>query len=130
MTKVGGFPPKTTYLDTAYTDRLIDQPTDIVNLSVGYDYKGFSILGSMIYQDNVFSGSAFWPGLRTHKAKYVRWDLSAKQSLPWFGIEAFFDLNNINGEPDVSVVQGSGFPTSDNSYGMSADVGLRWRFGE
>ena len=130
MTKVGGFPPKTTYLDTAYTDRLIDQPTDIVNLSVGYDYKGFSILGSMIYQDNVFSGSSFWPGLRTHKAKYVRWDLSAKQTLPWFGIEAFFDLNNINGEPDVTIVQGSGFPTSDNSYGMSADLGLRWRLAQ
>jgi len=75
----------TVYVDTSYTDRLLYQPDNMANLSVGYDYQGFSIRVSMIYQDNIFSGPNFWPQLRTTTAAYTRWDLSAKQNLPWFG---------------------------------------------
>ena len=32
----------TSNIDTFYVDRLLDQPKDIINLSLGYDYKGFS----------------------------------------------------------------------------------------
>ncbi len=115
-----------THVDTFYTDRLLYQPNDIANLSVGYDYEGFSVRVSMIYQANVFNQANFWPELRADKAKYLRWDLSAKQDLPWFGLEAFFDLNNINGESDIYVIHGSGFPQSEQDYGMTADLGLRW----
>ncbi len=114
------------HVDTFYTDRLLYQPNDIANLSVGYDYLGFSVRVSMIYQANVFNQTNFWPELRSDKAKYARWDLSAKQDLPWFGLEAFFDLNNINSQSDIYVIHGSGFPQSEQDYGMTADLGLRW----
>ncbi len=124
----GKFPKYyTVEVDTFYTSRLLDQPSDLVNLSVGYDYKGFSARVSMIFQADVFSGTTFWPQLRQSKSNYNRWDFSAKQVLPWYGIEAFFDINNINGEPDINVVQGTGFPSSEQSYGLTADLGLRWR---
>lgn len=115
-----------THVDTFYTDRLIDQPKDIANLSVGYDYKGFSAVVSMIYQANVFNNTNFWPELRSDKAKYLRWDLVVKQGLPWSGLSAYFDINNINGATDTYVVEGSGFPTSAQDYGMTADIGLHW----
>lgn len=126
ITKVSGYPQTTTYIDTSYTDRLIDQPSNIVNLSIGYDYRGFSVRGSMIYQQSVFNGTNFWPQLRQYKATYVRWDLAASQKLPWFGLQVYLDVNNLNGEPDITVVSGTGFPTSEQSYGMSADLGFRW----
>jgi TonB-dependent receptor len=118
----------TEYIDTTYTDRLLFQPDNILNLSIGYDFAGFSIRVSMLYQDNIFTASNFWPQLRTSTSAYTRWDLAVKQELPWFGIQVFFDMNNINGARDVSVLQSAVIPQSEQDYGMTADLGLRWKF--
>lgn len=111
-----------------YTNRLIYQPNDIVNLAVGYGFKGFSARVSMLLQANVFQGRNFWPGLRVNTEKYVRWDLSVRQVLPWFGLQTFFDINNINSARDVNINQGSNFPESEQHYGLTADLGLRLTF--
>ncbi len=121
------YPFPTIHIDTTYTDRLIQQPNDIVNLSIGFDYGKFSILASMIYQSQVYNGTNFYNSLRSDKDKYLRWDLSVKQGLPWNGLEVFFDLNNLNSEADVYAIRGSGFPTSESNYGLTADIGIRWR---
>jgi TonB-dependent receptor len=114
------------YVDTSYKDRLLDQPDDIINLSLGFDYKDFSVRVSMLYQTDIFSGTNYWPQLRSHTSAYRRWDLSTKQTLPWFNIELYGDINNINGANDVSVIQGAGgLPTSEQDYGLTADLGLR-----
>jgi TonB-dependent receptor len=122
-----GYPPKVVYVDTFYTDRLYRQPDNIANLSIGYDYKAFSFLVSMQYQSNIFNSNNFWPELRVYKANYRRWDISAKQGLPWFGLEIYLDVNNLNRESDVYIIQGPGFPSSAQDYGMTADVGIRWK---
>ncbi|MHB8581532.1 MAG: TonB-dependent receptor domain-containing protein, partial [Ignavibacteriaceae bacterium] len=109
-----------------YTDRLIYQPNDIANLAVGYDFKGISVRVSMLLQANVFQGENFWPELRVNTAKYVRWDMSVKQDLPWFGLQTFFDVNNINSARDININQGSNFPESEQHYGFTADMGFRW----
>jgi len=127
-----------TNVDTSFADRLIYQPNHIFNFSLGYDYKGFSILLSMLYQDDVFSGVSQWPQLRSTTSAYKRWDLSLKQSLPWFGMQLYSNLNNINGRyapmfmknaRDVSVLQMyPNIPTSIEDYGMTAEFGLRLKF--
>jgi TonB-dependent receptor len=114
-------------IDTSFTDRLLYQPNNIVNLSLGYDYGGFSIRLSMLYQDDIFTGANFWPQLRSNTSAYRRWDISAKQQLPWFGLQLYGSLNNLNGAMDVSLLQGGGVPRSEQSYGMTAELGLRWR---
>ena len=129
ITRRGVYPTfQPSYVDTFYTDRLLDQPDDIVNLSVGYDYQGLSAVASMIYQSNVFNGTNFWPELRSYKSSYLRWDAVIKQDLPWYNIQVYLDLNDLNGASDIYVVQANGFPTSQSSYGMTADLGLRWSF--
>jgi len=117
-----------TYVDTSFTDRLLYQPNNIVNLSLGYDYEGFSIRVSMVYQDDIFAGPNYWPQLRTSTSAHKRWDLSLKQNLPWYGLQLYGDLNNFNRADDISVIQGSGFPQSEQSYGLTADLGLRVQF--
>jgi len=117
-----------TQVDTFYTDRLLRQPRDIVNISAGYDYSGFSARLSMLFQTNVFGGDNFWPEMRAVGDDYLRWDLSVKQNLPWFGLQLFLNLNNINSARDVTLNQGSSFPNAEQYYGMTADVGLRWKF--
>lgn len=121
------FIQRTRAVDTTYTDRLLNQPNDIMNISVGYDLRGFSARASMLYQDNIFKKPDFWLQNRIHSDRYVRFDLSVKQQLPWFGLQLYFNLNNITGEDDVDINQKTGFPTYEQRYGMTADVGMRMK---
>ena len=119
------FIQQTYYVDTLYTSRLLNQPNDIINVALGYDYGGFSARVSMLYIDNIFKNPDFWLQNRINSDIYVRFDLSVKQVLPWFGIQLFFNLNNITGEDDVDINQKTSFTTLTQRYGMTADVGLR-----
>ncbi len=126
---VGGFRGYVVYVDTSFTDRLLYQPDNIVNLSLGYDYEGFSSRVSLVYQSDTFTGPQFWPQLRTHTSAYTRWDLSVKQILPWAGIQLYGDVNNLNGAEDISVIDApTAVPQSQASYGPTVDVGIRWNF--
>jgi len=117
-----------TNIDTSFTDRLLHQPNHILNFVVGYDYKDFSIRVSMLYQDDVFSGISQWPQLRSSTGSYMRWDISAKQKLPWLGFEIYADVNNLNGAKDLNILQMyPDTPRTIEMYGMSADAGIRWK---
>ena len=114
-------------VDTTYTQRLIDQPDDILNMSIGYDYKGFSGRLSMLYQANIFEGPDFYPELRSSTGDYLRWDLSLKQNLPWAGLQLYFNINNITATTDLVVNSITKLPVSEDHYGRTIDLGLRWR---
>jgi TonB-dependent receptor len=112
------------YYDTSYTTRMLNQPNDIVNITLGYDYAGFSARVSMLYQDNIFKQPDFWSQLRNISAKYTRWDLSVRQQLPWYGLQVFLNVNNLTGENELTLNPKTGFPASEQRYGMSADLGV------
>ena len=114
-----------TVVDTSYTSRLLHQPNDIFNLAVGFDYRGFSARVSALYQDNIFKKPDFWLQQRIHSDKHTRWDLAISQRLPWFGMQAFFNLNNITGADDIDLNRKTSFPALQERYGMTADIGLR-----
>jgi TonB-dependent receptor len=117
------------YVDTSFTDRLLFQPDNIVNLSLGYDYRGFSTRLSLLYQGKIFTGPNYWEQLRSNTSSYKRWDLLVKQDLPWFGLQAYGALNNLNGVSDISVIQAStSIPQREQSYGLTGNLGLRCQF--
>ena len=93
-------------LDSLYVDRLLDQPRDIINYSLGYDYKGFSGRLSMNYISNVFSTTNFWPGLREDTDAYRRYDLSMKQKLPVKGLELYLNISNLTEAVDITRLRG------------------------
>jgi hypothetical protein len=128
--QLGGFRGPVVYVDTSFTARLLQQPDNIVNVSLGYDYEGFSVRVSMLYTADIFAGSNFWPQLRTTTSAYTRWDLSLKQNLPWFGLQIYGDLNNINAASDQAVISGASVvvPQSQQSYGLTGDLGVRLHF--
>ena len=119
-----------TQIDTFFTAPLIDQPANVINLSVGYDYRGFSIRVSMLFTSKIYTGSAgsdFYTQLHASTLANNRWDISVKQELPWFGVQVYGDLNNVSAVQDVSAIQATtGVPKSMELYGMSGDLGLRW----
>lgn len=115
-----------TDIDTSFTDRLIFQPDQIFNFSLGYDYKEFSILLSLLYQDDIFSSVNHWPQLRSTTAAYKRWDITLKQGIPWFGAEIYANINNLNNAKDESVLQMyPDVPRYIEIYGTTAEIGFR-----
>ncbi len=116
-------------IDTTFTAPLVYQPNNIVNLSLGYDYDKFSVRLSMLYQADVFTGVVFWPQLRTQTSPYTRWDVSAKQGLPWLGLQLFANVSNLNGARDLSVLQMyPDIQQSAQAYDLTAVMGLSWQF--
>ena len=125
----GHIPPFVqTNIDTFYVNRLINQPDDIVNFSLGYDYKGFSARVSLLYQSNIFKRNNFYPQLEGYKENYLRWDLVMNQKLPIEGMQVFLNFNNISGTFDKIIVAGTKFPTSEQHYGYVIDLGVRYKF--
>ena len=80
----------------------------------------------MVYQADIFTAASQWPQLRGYTAAYERWDLAARQKLPWEGLEVYADFNNINSANDMQVIQ-AGPPTAIEDYGFTADMGVRWK---
>ncbi len=114
--------------DTTRVGRMPDQPNDIFNATLGYDFKGFSARLSFLYQDNVLGN----PGIRAELDSFTdalyRWDLILYQRLPWRGFQAYLNLNNITDSSDrqfVSVLQKL---SSADYYGRTVDIGLRYEF--
>ena len=119
-------------IDSSFTSRLVNQPKHVLNTYLGYDYKGFSGRLSMLYNDDVFVSTNFWPSLRQNTDAYRRWDLSMKQKLPYEGLELFLNINNLTETSDVSRFRGL-TSSGDNLqleqyYGRTMDLGFRYAF--
>ena len=107
---------------------MIDQPDEIFNLSIGYDYKGFSGRLSMLSKSDVFTRTDFWPALREATDDYTRWDLSVKQKLPVNGLEVFLNISNITEAIDINRYRSGNSLTSEQHYGKTIDLGFRYSF--
>ncbi len=125
---IPGRPPQ--FIDTTYVAPLLYQPDDILNITLGYDYKGFSLRISTLYADRIFTGPTQWEQLRTFTDAYTRWDISLKQDLPYFeGLQVYSNLTNISGARDVSSISAAtGVPRRIENYGSIIELGLRGNF--
>ena len=123
-----GRPPK--LIDTTYTAPLIFQPDDILNVTLGYDYKGFSGRISNLYSAKIFTGPTPWEQLRAFTDAYTRWDISLKQDLPYIeGLQIYCNLNNITGAKDISSISApTGVPLRIEQYDSMIELGLRGNF--
>lgn len=123
-------PPRTIItqvLDSTRSGRLIDQPDDILNTYIGYDYKGFSMRLSFIFQGNSVSYVGAFSEQDGFTKDYFRMDASARQQLPWSGLEIYLDVNNLNSENNISAQKSIGGFTNEQNYGLTADLGVRYR---
>lgn len=117
-----------TNIDSFFVDRLVDQPGHVVNVSLGYDYKGFSVRVSMNYQSDMFRGISLFPEERRYSQGLMRWDLAIKQSLPVPGLQVYANVNNITGVIETDVMgTASRLPVHNEFYGTTFTLGLRWR---
>jgi TonB-dependent receptor len=116
----------TKYTDSTRTGRLVDQPNDIVNVSFGYDYKGFSAKVSCVFQGNSVTYVGAYPEQDGYSKDYFSMGFSARQMLPWTGLQLFFDATNLNSETNMSAQNSINGFTSQNYYGFTLNLGIRY----
>ncbi len=113
--------------DQGYYDRLLYQPTHILNFELGFDYKGFSIRGSMQYTSDVFISNNFYSQLRQTTDPLTLWDMKIRQELPIEGLQVFLNINNISKAVNQTSNFGTGWFTSRNYYGLTAALGVTYK---
>jgi TonB-dependent receptor len=132
-TKRTGNPPFYTisYLDTSRTGRLQDQPNDILNFTIGYDYRDFSARLSYLYQNDVLeSADNRYPAYDEHTRPYSRWDFTAYQKIPWIeGLQVYLNVNNITNEADLRYRYEDldNYLSRAEYYGTTAEFGIRYK---
>ena len=115
-----------TLVESSRPARMPDQPAYTANVSVGYDYEGFSGRVIFLYQSDRTSFIGTDPALDTFIAAYYRVDITLQQKIGW-GLQLYANLNNLNNRHDQTYV---GSTMTDPSYleyyGFTMDVGVRF----
>ncbi len=114
--------------DSAYSAPLLFQPDNILNITLGYDYEGFSIRTSLQYQSQIFSQNDWRPALRGFTKGFSLFDLTVSQKLPVNGLKIYGNLNNISQVIQEDNNVGTGYMTNKEYYGMSGSIGLKYEF--
>lgn len=125
----GSRPPRRANIlvDSSRVARMPDQPAHILNVTLGYDYKGFSARISYLYQTNKVTYIDTKPELDQFTGTYARWDFTLQQKLEW-GLQLYANFTNLNNRADRSF-RGDALvnPTYIEYYGFSMDVGVRYK---
>jgi len=115
-------------VDTFRLAPMTHQADFIANLSLGYDYKGFSSRISMQYQGKTLRSIGSRPELDQYTDAYLRFDASIRQRFLNRRLSIYANLNNIIDRPDRSSQFTYDRPRSIEYYGTFIDVGMEFRF--
>ncbi len=114
--------------DSSYTAPLISQPDHILNITLGYDYEGFSIRGSLQFKSQIFSDNDWRPELRGFTDDFTLIDLAISQKLPIDGLQVFGNFKNITKTTESNHNSGTGYITNKEYYGMNGNIGIKYQF--
>jgi len=110
--------------------RMPDQPSDIFNITIGYDLGGFSARLSYLYQTDKLNSIGYDGIIPTSKfssytSSYGRWDMTLQQKI-FQNIQLFANFNNLNNRYDQSCIGADlTHPSYIEYYGFTMDVGIR-----
>lgn len=111
--------------------RMPNQPSQIFNITLGYDLGGFSARLSYLYQTDKLTAIGYEgvipsPRFSTYSGEYGRLDLTLQQKL-FSRLQIFANFNNLNNRADNTYL-GSDLsnPSYIEYYGFTMDIGFRY----
>ena len=111
--------------------RLVNQPNAILNLILGWDYKGFSSRFSFRYQGNTLQNQDSRLSLsNSFYDTFVWMDVSLKQKITK-NISVFANLTNVSQHIDDYFIRFGGhttLPTNSEQYGLRGQFGITYRY--
>jgi hypothetical protein len=133
ITPPGGGRPVATRFDSTTTGPMLYQPKNIANFSLGFNNKGFNAWLSFQYNGLIYTGKNYRgaPRLDNQKDYFYRWDLQLTQKFSIkkrSGFEVIANIANISDFTESQRLTGDMRPTYQENYGMTMDLGLRFRF--
>lgn len=123
------------FTDTLIVGPLPDQPNQIFNLSLGYEWKGFTGRVAYFMQTNALSAIGASSAENQINLGFNRLDITLKQKI-YKGLSVFINANNLTNQRERTAVQvrldrfGNTRDswTRNRVYGWTADIGIRWKF--
>jgi hypothetical protein len=113
-------------IDTFRVAPMINQPDYVGNISLGYDYRGFSGRISALYQGSTLRAVGVRQETDSFTDDYIRWDAQIRQRV-LSNLDLIFNLHNLTNRRDGTTQFTGQFPTSREYYGWSFDIGLRFK---
>jgi TonB-dependent receptor len=117
------------FVDDFRPGRMPGQPDLTANVSLGYERGGFSGRVSMIVQDDSFDELGSRPQEDSFSNLLLRLDAVASYDVN-DNFQLFVNWNNITDAPIESFQFQERFLTAQEYFGFTADLGLRYRFGD
>ncbi len=114
-------------IDTVRAGPMPGQAEKLANLSVGYERKGFSARLSMLYQGESLAVVGTRKELDGYTDELFRMDFVVQQKFGK-GWRVYLNLNNITNSADKSYLGDKRFPTAEEYFGMTADIGIKLSF--
>ena len=113
--------------DTSRVNRLPGQADLILNVTLGYEKRGFSARVTMNYQGNKLTSSGRDPTRDKYSDNYLRWDAVVSQKLGkhWRVMMNFINFTN---EPELTYAWRHEYPTESRYYGWAVNLGVRFDF--
>ena len=121
-------PPLPPTLNFYETERELSGQTDYTgNLSIGYDYLGFSGRLSAYFQGPYLASISNLEDEDIYQKAFSRWDLAFKQVIT-DNITAFLNINNLTNVVEGSYENYKHLDRGGYVYGSSAELGLQLSF--
>lgn len=113
-----------TFIDTAREARMPGQANHIANFTFGYEKGEFSGRVSMIYQGDALMTIGTRAELDGYSDDFIRWDLAMQYKImPKLAVT--FNMNNLTNLPEGAFLGIAAFPTREEYFGWTADLGIR-----
>ena len=115
--------------DTAYVDRMLYQAKYLANVSLGYDYKGFSARFSYSYTDDILTKEQRRTDGSDREAKmaFSKWDIQLKQKVNK-KLSVYGNIANVFNQPDAGTRLITGYYNYMEYYGMTVNFGVKYKF--
>ena len=117
------------YKDSSRAGKLPGQPSFVSSLTVGYEKGGFSGRVSYSYQQEILERVGRLPESDIIADSYGYWDLVINQEFKSLESFVFFlNVNNFTRQSESSFTGARRFTGENEVFGLTADVGVRYRF--
>lgn len=116
-------------ITTYYVDEgpMLNQPDDILNCSLGFNYEGLNVWLSYSFTGVKLLSYSQQLEKNISALSFSRYDLQVTQALPLKGFELILNFANFNNPTETSKQTIDVRPTYLESYGWTADFGLRYK---